>query len=67
MHKHIMYYTQSLLSARVEATSATPQIHFLTQVHLGMPWAYVGFAKGELNFLGGWASCMPRSGLRFVA
>ena len=62
MHKHIMYYTQSTVchSGSYERNSSNT---FLSS----SPWAYVGFAKGELNFLGGWASGMPRSSLRLVA
>ena len=48
-----MYYTQSTVyqSGSYERNSSNT---FLSS----SPWAYVGFAKGELNFLGGWASCM---------
>ena len=47
MHKHIMYYTQSTvcMSGSYERNSSNT---FLSS----RPWAYVGFAKGELNFLG---------------
>ena len=48
MHKHIMYYTQSTVcqSGSYERNSSKT---FLSS----RPWAYVGFAQGELNFFWG--------------
>ena len=58
-----MYYTQSTV-----CQSGSDERNFSNTFLSSSPWAYVGLiAKGELNFWGGWASCMPRSGLRLVA
>ena len=52
-HKHIMYYTQSTVCQRgcyERNSSNTVSLSF--QLISSSPWAYVGFAKVELNFLG---------------
>ena len=54
-----MYYTQSTVCQSGIYERISSNTFFSSS-----PWAYVGFAKRELNFLGGWASCMPRRGLR---
>ena len=50
MYRHIST-TYNQLSARVDSTSASPQINFLVVVHESMQ----DFPR-EANFLGGWAS-----------
>ena len=57
IHIHITYWSHNQLSARVDSTSASPQINFLVA---SCPWAYAGFAKG-VNFLGaGRVACRER-------